>query len=52
MDRTRDRKGVEITCPKCGYRWVYRGKLWYSICPNCRRWVETPYKPKEEAEKE
>jgi DNA-directed RNA polymerase subunit RPC12/RpoP len=47
MSKKKDEKGVEIICPHCGYKWVYRGKRWHTLCPNCMQLVETPNKPKE-----
>jgi Zn-finger nucleic acid-binding protein len=32
-------KSKVVTCPRCGYAWLYRGKLMWAMCPNCRRWV-------------
>jgi Zn finger protein HypA/HybF involved in hydrogenase expression len=25
----------KVKCQKCGYEWIYKGKLKRSTCPNC-----------------
>jgi len=30
--------GKPMTCPKCGYEWLYKGKSdWMVSCPKCKR---------------
>ena len=31
----------KVKCPKCGYEWIYKGKLKRSSCPNCGSKVST-----------
>jgi len=27
----------EVVCPRCGYRWRYKGRMLYATCPRCRK---------------
>jgi Zonular occludens toxin (Zot). len=31
----KEKTGVPLICPKCGYKWVYTGKRNFARCPNC-----------------
>jgi DNA-directed RNA polymerase subunit RPC12/RpoP len=39
----------KVKCPKCGYEWLYKGKLKRCTCPNCGNKVSTA-KPEETLE--
>ena len=35
------KKGIKITCPKCGWKWVYKGsRNIYACCSNCMSQVK------------
>lgn len=38
-----------MKCKKCGYIWVYKGKLSLATCPNC--FHKTKKKPEDEEKK-
>jgi len=41
-----NKEGIKVTCKNCGYQWIYRGRLWHAICPNCRKFTPTGLGPK------
>lgn len=42
-------KAVEVTCPRCNHKWLYKGEKPRVVCSNCRtsvtldpkRWLKT-----------
>lgn len=38
-------EGVEVTCHRCEYTWIYTGERWTATCPNCNAKTKTGLGP-------
>ena len=34
---------MNLTCPKCGHKWDYKGTFFRSQCSKCKTWVRTGF---------